>query len=537
MAITHRSHVVRIKNPNDNGLTFVDVEVLDAVAIQTAGGDEALFEVMTQGSTEFSSEVYDADIMGGCEERCYDTTAANAVPFVIDNTGDGNQKGYSEASTRKSHMVRLTGMTDPTQFFDAEILDAFVLKGPDGSEMLLNMPVGNSNAAITDNTSSDLGIPATSNTTRACHIVKLFDTPAPGVTDTTKFLLVQMTDAIAFKAPNGMEFLLEVPNNSAPADTIDTTVYSSDPVTSQNNVPPANTDPDPYVFFPPGSAGPFLGAGQMVNQGLLWWIKNVGYTNNVWYWYYPDQQVMDFSYFGTPPEDADPSWSYRGFMLLPDFTVIWILSENNPLVPIAPTGNPSLEAAITAGNPDLYGYYYKSMPNGAGYSPNGYGKIPFDAPPLDPSQFAFFPGNIWQMTGLAQPPLQNPEAPWNAVSNPYTQPTPDDAAQCAQTWATMWNQVSAAANGEIENWQGVTFNSDTRPTTAPAWPFAEPQPWHTNFQSGFFFNFQAGLPVGLFNQGIPLEVLTQATSDYIAIGQLDPTVWNTGVFPPVKWSP
>lgn len=284
---TRRVHVVRVYDqdgatPGGAGNTdtpYVDVKVIDCVALQTASGDELLFEVMdTDGGN--ADDTGDNTAGSGAEERLYDVSAVNAVPAITDNTGDGNGKGVSANTTRATHMKRLTSQTDDTQFFDAEILDAFALQGPDGSEIVFNMPTSGINEAVVDPTGNNLGVAPSPSTTRSSHVMKVIaeieSTNSDGVTSVTQdpsnSLLVKVTDAIAFQGPNSQEFVLYVPSSAASEN--DTTVYSLDAAGQKK--PPANTDPDPYVFFPSGAQGPFLGVKTPVDQGLLWHIVGTG---------------------------------------------------------------------------------------------------------------------------------------------------------------------------------------------------------------------------------------------------------------------
>ena len=294
MSTTRRTHVVRIPVAGDAGYiasggAWIDVEVLDAIGLETSDGDEELFEVMQVSDADETTENNNTAGSGG-QQRVYDCTAANAVPLIVDNTGDGNGKSPTNP-TRSSHMKRLA--SDPTnpdsgQYLDAEILDGFVLKGPNGSELLLYMPDKAAVPAVVDPTGNDLTVAAGANTTRSLHVEKVIDKVTTIVNgsitsvadDPTKFILVEKTDAIAFKGPNGEEFLVYAPNNADTdtTDNNDTTQYVVDPWT-HTSVPPPNTDPNHYIAFPTNTGGPFLGKKSPVSQGLLWWIKAAGETN------------------------------------------------------------------------------------------------------------------------------------------------------------------------------------------------------------------------------------------------------------------
>ena len=172
---------------------------------------------------------------------------------------------------------------------------------------------------------------------------------------------------------------------------IDKTAYIADPDNPDGpSIPPPpdpNLDLNIYVYWPgignadpvPGAApqgnptsGPFLGPATPIatvqqaiatakannqpppamgysgiDMGPIWWIRQLGIASpNVWYWFIsPIQQPLCWSGFGTPPENASPTWGYRGAYLLPFFPVIWILSENYPLTPLGTYGAPDIVTA------------------------------------------------------------------------------------------------------------------------------------------------------------------------------------------------
>lgn len=271
MANTRRIHLVRVTQGGGSGASgapWADIVVCDSVAVRGENGQETL----------------------------YDVTATKANPFIKDDTGDGNEAGDKTNCSRSSHMVRLTSVTDSTQMFDAEVLDAFSVRGPNGQETTFILPSAKKNDAVKDNTGLGLDVAASSSTTRANHIAKISEvTSGPGATGATggstntdyppvdpntsdRYVAVTRMDAINFKGPNGEELTLVVPD---PDDKTanDTTQYNSD------GSPPNNTDPNHYLFWPQNSSGPWLGAnptasdgssGGTVDQGPLWWIKRLG---------------------------------------------------------------------------------------------------------------------------------------------------------------------------------------------------------------------------------------------------------------------
>jgi hypothetical protein len=257
MAFTRKSHQVRVKHPSTPEI-WADVEVLDAVALRLPNGKEVLYQV----------------------------PAAVAVACIRDDTGDGQARGQPQGCSRVSHMVRLTNPDDESQFFDVEVLDAFALRGPNGEEIALLMPEDGAREAIVDDTGSGVGIPASANTTRVLRAVKiaeLVDGPGSTASDdpaypsgeiTDNFALSLRTEALAMRGPNGAESVLLIP--AAGSDANDTTSYTFDD--QGNKVPPDNSDPNVYVYFPEDSAGPWLGAGAPIKQGPLWWIKRLNGT-------------------------------------------------------------------------------------------------------------------------------------------------------------------------------------------------------------------------------------------------------------------
>jgi hypothetical protein len=246
---TRRIHVVRVKDPN-NESQFADVVVIDAIALRAANG----------------------------EEQLWDVTARKAVPYIVDNTGDGETIGNLATASRVSHMKRLTNPDDSGQFIDVEILDAFALRGPNGEERVYSLPDRAASEAVTDNTGSGLGVAAGPSTTRALHVAKISETGAgkstntdypPVDSDTTdRYALVKRIDAIVFRGPNGFETAAVFPDQGA--DALDVTQYTVDD--NGDQVPPDNTDPNVYVRWPKDTAGPWLGK-QPIGQGPLWFIK------------------------------------------------------------------------------------------------------------------------------------------------------------------------------------------------------------------------------------------------------------------------
>lgn len=306
---TRKIHVVKVTCPTQDtsgGTFWVNVAVVDSITLRSVNGDE----------------------IG------YNVTAANASPYIKDDTGDRGDVGAPNSCSRVSHLERITfgvgsggdgfagnETNRPAYFFDAEVLDALSFRGENGKEITLSFPKNQSTINIIDNTGNNLA-QTQANATRSGHIVELdynetlyadtinatnvfngtisTNSDDGGTTGnpTGQCLIVQKTDAIAFIGPNGDETLLYIPWKDAVE--IDTTQYDG------NGNPPENTDPNPYIVWPSTTVtdsfgntlttqGAWTGNGNcstfsftgpspspqfcpIINQGPLWYIKSLGYS-------------------------------------------------------------------------------------------------------------------------------------------------------------------------------------------------------------------------------------------------------------------
>jgi hypothetical protein len=542
MAQSRSVHVVRIFDPNNKKI-WIDVKIIDKVS----------FKSPSNPAQEHSGTKEITPFTGGPNvfEQMIDLT--NPVPYIKDNSGDNNGTGDPNNCTRVSHMVRVTNPDDASQFLDIEICDGVAFATTEGQQEVLLFPASNATARVVDGTpdsaglENDPGIDAT----RLEHIVEIAATKDGTSTSTDlatdpqgldtenmetppMVTLVQRTDAMAFKAPNGLEFVIAFdPKTKEEDNEIDTTRYLPDPVTGDLTVPPENTDPNPYIIFPPDpktkdkSGGPWLGTKLSVKPGPLWWPIRINTPPGPFYWYIPKFQPLDWSYFATAPEDygswPSPGISGAGFMLIPYYPMIWILSPNSEPASLPAIGFASLEDAILNGSAGLE-TMGPELPNGS--PPSGdWGQFDLLQPPISAQEIAdndTVP-NIYQLTGIKQPVDLN--------GTPVL-PNSEQREKIVTAFADMWNSVADATNAEIAGWVGPDFNSDARPTGPPVWPFVIPSPWHTNFEANHFSAFVGPITVGLFSGGIPLEVLEQGNCTPIAIDQLDNSKWNTNVFPP-----
>lgn len=290
-------------------------------------------------------------------------------------------------------------------------------------------------------------------------------------------------------------------------------------------------------------------------------IVNVSFeSDQPWYWYAPTQQPKNelvvggyiegtwgtgnffdgFIVGGFGPPDKIPPGSFyippanfiqhpAFFVLLPCIGITWLDGEvTSEIGTLGPVGFDSLEEAIDLGNPDESNHLGFTPPNTHLLDGAGYGLLPLRTPPL--ADLTSNVPNIWQLTGIPQPPLQNPSQPWDDENyflrnifpaatgpNPYKQPSKELASTVVNTFVSMWNSSTQSANDALPN---------PDPSGIPGgWAFATPF-------GGPIFSFVAGVTEGW---GIfPLTVLNPATSTFIAAGQLDPKVWDTSIFPPFR---
>lgn len=243
---TRKTRIVRVSDakpgdpPSDK---FVDIEILEALAFRKANGQEVIL----------------------------DFKKGNVAPVRIDNTGDGNARTAAKG-TRRTHMQRIVNPADPTQYFDAEVLDNISFRDIQGNEWILSTPSKNSKPFdVTDGTGDK-------NSTRRTHNEK----KSADLTDKkpSQYLTVERTDMVSFRTTRGEEVILKMPSNDDPTNTNPRANTKTTPdgyVPGSDSVippPPGTDDPHIYAFFPPGADGIFTGDAK-ISQGMLWWIRNV----------------------------------------------------------------------------------------------------------------------------------------------------------------------------------------------------------------------------------------------------------------------
>lgn len=223
-----------------------------------------------------------------------------------------------------------------------------------------------------------------------------------------------------------------------------------------------------------------------------------------WYTYFPVQQPMEFSLVGgfTGAIDTPNHWARLPFFSYISFAPSF---PDNP-IPIPKEGWASLEAAIDNGVPlnDYHQINFTSPP-----SKSISGATPKDIP------------NIWQITGDKQP--KDPK------HGNIIKPTSAQAQATMQKYMSQWNRTSAGWNRECDGVTGGTGSWQLAyPTSSFAIPLLDPSiPAHR-------FAFTGGVPAAFWLFGGRNFILTPAFAFNIAIGQLDPVIWDTDVFPPFR---
>jgi hypothetical protein len=389
---------------------------------------------------------------------------------------------------------------------------------------------------------------------------------------------------IGFKAPNGNVILLEAPQGGQ--DVLDLTQYHTDPYNPDDTMaPPDNNDPNVYVYFPDPSKNKENGKPQPdsnglnfqsptytdatfpantgpINQGILWWISKISAPPPPWFWYMKSFELLAFSFFGgSGGSIGNLHWGYRGFQLLNYYPVIWILSENNPLQPMGSAGAESLEDAALNGYQEFQAEDYADafrnwngigIPNFAAYTAGSgpsfieapYGILPMQDPPIPSAQFQYAVPNIWQLTGLTQPNLTNPNLPYNGTTNPYLPPTTAQASTAANTFANFWNHVANALNDLFPTWvPNGQFGAGSGGTITPqpnGWKWKTPYYWPNVTRSS---EFQNGIPTLLLEGGggpaFPIEEYAPINIWNCGVGTLDPAEWNlsnVGTLMPMQWA-
>lgn len=280
---TRYVHQVRIKKvdntqspPAPDADTFVDVEVTDAISFVGANGVRMIID--------FSN-------------------LTTQVPYIVDNTDANLGAGNANSATRQSHIEKIVSPADSTTSLYIEVLDIASFKSPNGNRGFLNFPSSDAGYTVDDRASVSIANTTSrdGHQTRRGHTIKVTaDDNADPANEQSDFLAVLTTDAISLVSPNGERNIL----NLDAYDVIDRTQYTQDD--NGKNVPPDNTDPNPYVKFPDDSNSPWVQIGDGSNpmgpigcaMGPLWRIVNAKGNNGPWWIYTKEYQPYQWSSIG-----------------------------------------------------------------------------------------------------------------------------------------------------------------------------------------------------------------------------------------------
>lgn len=260
---TRRTHVVRIPSadtePGKDPSTYVDVEVLDAISFRTTGGKEMVL-----------------DFAGG-----------TIVPYIVDDTGDGNAQ-TPDSATRRSHMQRVTS-DDGQNWADFEVLDCIAFRGENGQEWILNLPAeGDDDATNPESEANEYNTTTStgdSKATRRVHNEKISTDLTKAKKPTDDYFTITRTDMVAFRTINGQEVIINMASSDDPlssdprADTHMTpSGYDPTDKTAGAVKPPLlkdTNDKNIYVYLPKNAGSITALKDKRIAQGPLWWIRSV----------------------------------------------------------------------------------------------------------------------------------------------------------------------------------------------------------------------------------------------------------------------
>lgn len=249
---TRRTHIVRCYPDNDApGNTYIDVEVLDAIAFRNENNDEMIL----------------------------DMKASQAAPYIVDDTG-GDHKKTPDKGTRRSHMKRLKG--DNGAMLDVEVIDCIALDDENGGAWILDMSGTADDPGIFDTTDGG----GDNKATRRTH-TEIVTSPFGGKKSDGSYLSVVRCDNIAFRTILGRETVISCPSfddgKGKRAETF-TTPEGYDPSNEDGPKPPTNSDGGVYVAFVKNDDGtyavPTIGDTK-IQQGPLWWIRKVSVGGDI----------------------------------------------------------------------------------------------------------------------------------------------------------------------------------------------------------------------------------------------------------------
>ena len=250
-------HVVRCKGKNSDGTLddtkYADVQVIDQICLTTDNGGQETFNF----------------------------TAANAVPTIVDVAGDGGGADKGSGATRQSRLIRVTNPNDSSQFFNEEVLDQVCVTRGNGAQEIWNFSQVAAFVSLTTGPDIDAGslidvldtlVNEQSAASRLIEVDEILPNQTiqpPPQSDGTNYVAIADIQKLCITVDNGEQVIFDFSDGFR--DITDTTQYTTD--TTGNQVPPDNTDPDPYIVIPSDSSGLSTG-NSLVQQGPLWKIIN-----------------------------------------------------------------------------------------------------------------------------------------------------------------------------------------------------------------------------------------------------------------------
>ena len=600
MAYSRVQYAVRCRSKYDPTL-FVDMWVLAAVCVSTPNAGAIMYVTAGFAANPYIADNTGGGNGTGNATDC--TRVSHMVRFT--GATDPSQildleflDGFTILQTNYAGQGGATDTNVANNYADDQ---GWADSGRDGLNVAHGIfcPVNGASCNIGDKFNTGLAQSSNDQNTRACHVNIV---TSDGNTDdhTTKpyplnpfppvgvpWLASIKTDIFTVIGPSN-NFLMygwaasqAISGNPGISDITKYVTDQYDPAAVTDKVaPPDNKDKNVYASFPQNSTGANLGANptcthggqnnQNINQGPLWWMKRISPVFQPWFWYCPAQTPLAIGFYAGGGS-IGPRWSLRGFQLLNYYPVIWILAENNPQQPMGDFGAggdttpngpgqypEALDVSAANGGPyettgeNNQGGGFPALLNGPPFIAGAsgifapFGMLPMcQGPPVPQSQWQYVVPTIWQMTGI-KPPNKNPAygtlpITTAAGGNYYLSPTPDQAAEAAQTFADNWNSVANACNDIMFDFcygaqagpagsGGLTLltGTDSLGNPAPAgWK------WDISYTSNFSFThagtFSNGLQAGIAGHptALPLEIFAPATVATIAVGQLDPKKWNT----------
>jgi hypothetical protein len=250
---TRRTHIVRVPMDGSDPAagttpdTYIDWEVLDAIAFRIENGREVIL----------------------------DMSVSNSKPHIVDNTGGGHGRSPAQPTQR----TRMERVKNGASQIDIEVLEAMSFRDQNGKEWILDMQGASDFYDVTDHTGSSLA-------TRRVHDEKVFagTKPAPGVAPGSDYLTCQRCDNIAFRTTNGKEVIILTPSyddgNGARASTYVWSPKGYDPNDEHGPQPPTNKDAHVYSAPVSGASG-FMTAAAKLKPGPFWWIRKCHFGSDL----------------------------------------------------------------------------------------------------------------------------------------------------------------------------------------------------------------------------------------------------------------